>query len=256
MNRKLSLLVVAFLVFPAAAFSQSLDDVIAKYVDAHGGSAKLDAVKTRRMSGEIIISSLHVKVVQENKRPDKVREESTLQGFTQVQAYDGKTGWQVDPTQGRKQAQLMSADDSKPLLIDADMDGPLINYKQKGHTAELVGHDPVEGTDCFKIKLTLKNGDIRVYYLDADSFLEIKLETQTNIRGSIQESETYFGDYEKVDGMYFPFAVETGQKNDPNRLRINFEKVEFNMPIDDSRFAVPSMTATPPAPAKAPGNAN
>jgi len=256
MNRKLSILVLALLVFPVAAFSQSLDDIIAKYVEAHGGSAKLEAVQTRRLSGELIISSLHVKVVQENKRPAKVREESTLQGFTQVQAYDGKTGWQVDPTQGRKQAQLMSADDSKPLQVDADMDGPLINYKQKGHTAELIGRDPVEGTDCYKIKLTLKNGDIRVYYLDADSFLEIKLETQTNIRGSIQESETYFGDYEKVDGLYFPFAVETGQKGDPNRVRIDFDKVELNVPIDDGKFAVPSMTATPAAPAKAPGNSN
>lgn len=252
MMRKLCLLALSLCFIPAA-WSQSLDDVIAKYVAAHGGTEKMNSVQTRRISGELDISSLHIKVVQENKRPDKVREEDSLQGFTQVQAYDGKTGWQVDPTQGRKQAQLMSADDSKSLVVDADMDGPLVNYKQKGHTAELLGHDPVEGTDCFKIKLTLKNGDIRYYYLDADSFLEIKLETQTNIRGSIQESETYFGDYEKVDGLYYAFAVETGQKGDPNRLRINFDKVEHNIPIDDARFAVPPTTAPP---AKTQGNSN
>jgi len=256
MIRKLSLVVLSLAFLPAIGRAQSLDEVLAKYVEAHGGAAKLNSVQTRRMSGEVIVSSLHIKVVQENKRPDKVREESTLQGFTQVQAYNGKTGWQVDPTQGRKQAQLMSADDAKSLEVDADMDGPLVNYKEKGHSAELVGHDPVEGTDCFKIKLTLKNGDIRTYYLDADSYLEIKLETQTSIRGSIQESETYFGDYEKVDGMYFPFAVENGQKGDPNRVRIVFDKVEFNVPLDDSRFAVPSMTAAPSTLAKAPGNSN
>lgn len=252
MMRKWSLLVLSLLLVPVAG-AQSLDEVIAKYVAAHGGAEKMGAIHTRRMSGELDVSSLHIKIVQENKRPDKVREEDSLQGFTQVQAYDGKTGWQVDPTQGRKQAQLMSADDSKSLVVDADMDGPLVNYKQKGHTAELVGHDPVEGTDCFKIKLTLKNGDIRYYYLDADSFLEIKLETQTSIRGSIQESETYFGDYEKVDGLYYPFAIETGQKGDPNRVRLNIDKVEHNVPIDDARFAVPPTTAPP---AKTPGGSN
>ncbi|HET9400573.1 MAG TPA: hypothetical protein VFO34_06455 [Candidatus Acidoferrales bacterium] len=252
MIRKMSFLVLSLLLIPAAR-AQSLDEVIAKYVIAHGGTEKMGAIQTRRMSGELDVSSLHIKIVQENKRPDKVREEDSLQGFTQVQAYNGKTGWQVDPTQGRKQAQLMSADDSKNLVVDADMDGPLVNYKQKGHTAELVGHDPVEGTDCFKIKLTLKNGDIRYYYLDADSFLEIKLETQTSIRGSIQESETYFGDYEKVDGLYYPFAIETGQKGDPNRVRINIDKVEHNVPIDDAHFAVPTTTA---APAKTPGSPN
>src|SRR5690242_9650337 len=122
MIRKMSLLVLSLLLVPVAR-AQSLDEVIAKYVAAHGGMEKMGAIQTRRMSGELDVSSLHIKIVQENKRPDKVREEDSLQGFTQVQAYDGKTGWQVDPTQGRKQAQLMSADDSKSLVVDADMDG-------------------------------------------------------------------------------------------------------------------------------------
>ena len=114
-----------------------------------------------------------------------------------------------------------------------------MDYAQKGHRAELVGHDTVEGTDCYKIKLTLKNGDIRYIYLDTDSLMEIKLESQTMIRGAMREGETYFGDYEKVDGLYEPFEIEQGRKGDPDRQKLTVEKVEFNVPVDDSVFAMP-----------------
>lgn len=246
--RKFMMIGVVLLGLPCLLQAQSVDEVIAKNVQAHGGIEKLKSVESRRTTGKLNAGSLKITIIQENKRPDKVREEAVIQGMSQIQAYDGKSGWQVSPFGGRKDAELLSADDLKALQVDADMDGPLIDYQKKGHKAELVGHDSVEGTDCYKIKLTLKNGDVRAYYLDSDSFLELKLETQTTIRGTIQESETYFGDYEKVDGMYFPFSVEVGQKGDPNRQVLTIEKVEDNPKIEDARFTMPAT--------KAPGGAN
>lgn len=227
-----------------AALGQTVDEIIAKNIQARGGMEKIKSVQTQRMTGKALFGSIQAAVVQINKRADRVREEVSLQGFTQVQVYDGKGAWQIDPFGGRKDPMLMSADDSKSLVVDADIDRPLVDYKQKGHKAELLGHDPVEGTDCFKIKLTLKNGDIFTYYLDTDSFLELKLETKMTIRGAIQEQETYYGDYEEVNGMYFPFAVETAQKGDPNRIKASLEKVEINIPVDDSIFVMPGSKAT------------
>ena len=115
----------------------------------------------------------------------KVREETIIQGMAQVQAYDGQSAWQINPFGGRRDPERMSADDTKQLILDSDLEGFLVNYKEKGHKAELVGHDSVEGTDCYKIKVTLKDGDVRYYYLDADSYLEIKIETQSTVRGAI-----------------------------------------------------------------------
>jgi Outer membrane lipoprotein-sorting protein len=183
--------------------------------------------------------------VQENKRPGRVRMETIIQDMAEVQAYDGKSGWQVSPFEGRRDPELLSEDDSKSLQVAADIDGPLVDYRDKGHKAELVGHDSVEGTDCYKIKLTLKNGDIRYYYLDTDSFLELKLETQTSIRGTIREDEVYYGDYEQVNGLYYPFAIEAGQKGDTDRVKATVEKIEQNVPLDDSLFSVPTMKPAP-----------
>ena len=239
MFRTLMTILTALVLVAPAARAQTVDEIIARNVEALGGMGKLKSVATLRTTGKLKMGSFQAAVGQENKRPDKVREEFILQGLTQVLAYDGKAGWQVDPFEGRKDPELLSADDTKGLQVAADIDGPLVNYKQKGSIAELVGHDSVEGTDCYKIKLTLKNGDVRSYYLDAESYMVIKLETQTKIRGSLVERETYYGDYEKVEGIYYPFTSESGQKDQPDRLQVTLDKIEVNVPLDDSRFAVP-----------------
>jgi hypothetical protein len=230
---------VVVLLAPLSMFAQSVDEVIAKNIQAHGGLEKLKAVQTIRTTGKFNQGSFRAGFLQENKRPDKVREEFVIQGLAQIQAYDGKTGWQISPFGGRKDPELMSQDDVKSLQIDADIDGPMVNYKEKGHKAELVGHDSVEGTDCYKVKLTLKNGDVRYYFLDADSFLEIKMENQSNIRGAVVFTENFYGDYEQVNGLYFPFAFESGQKGSPERAKFTVEKVELNIPLEDSLFTMP-----------------
>lgn len=241
MSRGLVRFWAIFALAAVSAGAQTVDDVITKSIEAQGGLARLESVKTLRTSGKLSIQSFDVRFVEVAKRSDKVREEMTVQGLSQVRAYDGKTAWQVNPFEGRRDPEMLSADDSKDLQIDADIDGPLVNYKEKGYGADLVGHDSVEGTDCYKIKLTLKNGDIRYYYLDTDTFMELKLETQTSIRGSIQENETYYGDYEEVNGIYYPFAFETGQKGSVDRVKFTVEKVEQNVPLDDSLFSMPAV---------------
>src|ERR1700730_15455929 len=231
------------LLSPSAPFAQTVDEVIAKNIQAHGGMEKLKSVQTIRTTGKFSQGSFRAGFLQENKRPDKVREEFVIQGLAQIQAYDGKTGGQLSPFGGRKDPELMSQDDVKSLQIDADIEGPMVNYKEKGHKAELVGHDSVEGTDCYKVKLTLKNGDVRYYFLDADSFLEIKMENQSNIRGAVVFTENFYGDYEQVNGLYFPFAFESGQKGSQERAKFTVDKVELNVPLDDSLFSMPANKA-------------
>jgi hypothetical protein len=230
-------------VIPFGATAQTADEIIAKNIQAHGGLDKLKSVESLRITAKFSQGSFRADFRQENKRPEKVREEFIIQGLAQVQAYDGTTGWQINPFGGRKDPELMSQDDMKSLIVDADMDGPLVKYKDKGHQAELVGHDSVEGTDCFKIKLSMKNGDVRYYYLDADSFLELKVEIQTTIRGALQESEQYYGDYEQVNGIYYPFAVEQAQKGSASRAQFTVAKIEQNVPLDDAHFSIPATKA-------------
>src|SRR6266403_4141240 len=165
-------LLMAMAFFSITANAQTVDEVIAKNIQAKGGADKLKSVRSLRTTAKFSQGSFRADFRQENKRADKVREAFMIQGLAQVQAYDGKTGWQISPFGGRKDPELLSQDDLKSLVVDSDIDGPLVEYKAKGHKAELAGHDSVEGTDCFKIKLSLKNGDVRYYYLVCRLLLE------------------------------------------------------------------------------------
>ena len=85
-------------------------------------------------------------------------------------AYDGKQGWTIQPFSGRKDPQLMGEDDLRDLQLEADIDGPLVDYQAKGNTVEYMGHDTVDGDDALRLKVTLKNGDVLYYDLDPDSY--------------------------------------------------------------------------------------
>jgi hypothetical protein len=143
---------------------------------------------------------------------------------------------------------MMGEDDMRQLVEDADFYGPLVDYQQKGNKVEYLGHDTVDGDDALRLKVTLKNGDVIYYLLDPDTFLEIRTERQTFIRGSMRESVQELGSYKQVNGVYFPFSVDSGPKSNPNaRARVTYDKIEANTDIPDSLFKMPAAPATPPA---------
>jgi hypothetical protein len=236
------LLLPAALCLSLFSFAQTADELVAKNIEAKGGIDKIHAIKTMRMTGKTVLPGGFVGAVsQENTRPNLVRETFSLQGMTAVQAFDGAAGWQIQPFGGRKDPQLLGEDDLRDLLIDSDFDGPMVNYKEKGNTVEYLGHDVVDGDDALRLKVTLKNGDILYYYLDPDTYLEIRRETQEFIRGSVKESASELGSYKPVAGVMFPFSLASGPKNDPTSWQATtVEKIEVNLPLENSEFAVPA----------------
>jgi len=237
----LRLFPLALLLVPSLIHAETADEIIARNLQARGGIEKLKSLESLRVSGKFAIGGFRAAFVQENKRPFKVREEQILQGMVGIDAYDGKTAWHVVPWEGRKDPDLLSADDRKALIEDADIEGQLVDYRNKDHRVEYVGHDFVEGTDCYKLKLTLATGDVRYYYIDTDTYLELKVETERNIRGTVRYGEIYYGDYEKVNGIYFPFAIESGSKGDSERVKFTIDKIAVNLSLPDSRFTMPSL---------------
>lgn len=241
---------LALLAMPAAA--QTAEEVVSKYIKTVGGVDKIQAVKTLRRAGKFTGGGgFEATILEENKRANMVRQEFSLQGMTQINAYDGKRGWKIEPWQGKKDVEPLGEEEMKQIIEDSDFDGPLVNYQQKGNKIEFVGMEPVEGTDAFKLKVTLANGDVRYYFMDTDYFVPIKIDTKRMVRGAEREYETSLGDYKEVAGWYLPHSVEVNAKGSQNKQKVTYEKIEANMPIDDNRFRVPA-TPTNAQPAKAP----
>jgi hypothetical protein len=227
------------------ATAPTLDELVAKNIEAKGGDQAVHALQSLRRTGMLLVNEGKIRLAyaQTKKRPLEVRTEATLQGMTAVQAFDGKEGWQISPFQGRKDPERMSADDVKALMEDAEMDGPLVDWKEKGSTIEYVGREDVDGTDAYKIKVTRKNGDINFVYLDPDHFLEIRILTQRVQQGALVETETDLGDYEKINGVFVPTSVDAGGKGDADKQKIIIDKAEGNVPLDDATFHFPTTPA-------------
>ncbi|HYY14065.1 MAG TPA: hypothetical protein VE758_06490 [Chthoniobacterales bacterium] len=220
----------------------TVDELVAKNIQAKGGADKLHALQSLRLTGKALIrqGQVELRYVELKARPNKIRTEATLQGMTAVNAFDGKEGWRISPFQGRKDPEKMSADDVKELMEDAEIDGPLVDWKGKGSTVEYLGTEDVEGTAAHKLKVTRKNGDVSFVYLDPDHFLEIRVLTQRVQHGAQVEQETELGDYEQVNGVFVPFAIDSGRKVDPDKQKIIIEKAEPNVAIDDAVFRFPA----------------
>jgi outer membrane lipoprotein-sorting protein len=210
--------------------AMTADELIAKNLEARGGAAKLAALKTMHTVGKQRIGGgQDAKVESWAVSPEAFRGEFSMQGMTAVQAWDGHEAWSISPFRGRRDPQKISDDDAKGLIERADIAGPLVDYKAKGNKVEYLGTEDIDGTDAHKLRVTLKNGDTQVLFLDPDQFLEIRVVSHRMVRGQEQVATTDLGEYEKVDGIWFPF--ESG--------RTHLDKVELNQPIDPKMFAFP-----------------
>ena len=193
--RKL-LLATALLALTTPLFAQTADDIIAKYIKTIGGVDRLNAITTIRRTGRFIGGGgFEAPISQESKRPNKVREEFTIAGLTGVTAYDGKTGWKIEPWEGKKDPEALGEDELKEIQTDAEFLGPLVDYQKLGNTVEYLGTEPVEGTDTYKLKVTSPNGDVRYIFMDADYYVPIKIDTKRMVRGTEHDTETTLGDY-------------------------------------------------------------
>src|SRR5580658_1436447 len=238
--RRAFAVLICFCCLAAFSFAQTADELIAKNIEARGGMDKIKAIKTLRMTGKFDGDGITATVGQENVRPNLVRETFSLQGMVVIQAFDGSTGWHIQPFGGKKTPELMGEDDLRDLLLDADFDGPLVDYKEKGNTVEYLGHDEVDGDDALRLKVTLKNGDLVYYYLDPDTFIEIRKEVQQFIRGSVRDHVVGLGSYKPVAGVMFPFSISRGPKNHPDAQTSTIQKMEVNVTIDPADFALPA----------------
>ncbi|HMF57625.1 MAG TPA: hypothetical protein VK619_14880 [Pyrinomonadaceae bacterium] len=231
----------------AVAFSQAakpatltVDEIVNKNIQAMGGLDNMRAIKTVKMTGKVTLGpGIEAPATIQQKRPNMVRNEFTLQGKTFIQAYDGTTAWQVNPFEGSPDPQKADEEDARDLQEQADMDGPLVDYKTKGNTVELVGQEDLEGTNVYKLKLTLKNGDVEYLYIDSQNFLALKSTSKRKRQGGEIEIESYFGDFKTVNNVMFPYSIENKVAG-RTVFQIAVDSIQANIPIDDAVFKMPA----------------
>jgi hypothetical protein len=187
----------------------------------------------------------------ELKRPRKTRLELTFNGQTAIQVFDGTNGWKLRPFLNRRVVEPYTTDETKGAAMQPDIDGPLVDYAAKGTKIELAGVEKVEDRDTYKLKLTMKSGQSIHVWIDAQTFLEAKIEGQPRrLDGIYHPVEVYYRNYRPVSGLQIPYVLETrvlpvaqtklGVRSPavpPEKIMI--DKVVVNPPFDESLFSKP-----------------
>lgn len=218
-----------------------VDEVVAANLAARGGKERIQALRSIRETGTATASGGRVaRVVREIKRPGLFRLEFSVQGTTSVFANDGQTGWQVAPLQGVFEPQVVAPEADAAGGVDQhDIEGPLVDWREKGHLVELAGREMLPGGEAHKLKLTLAGGAVRYDYVDAVSHLVVRSDFTRMIRGRPVELQNTFSDFREVGGLVFPHHIETRAKDRPEVVTIEIETIELDPELDDALFRLP-----------------
>jgi outer membrane lipoprotein-sorting protein len=250
---------------PSSAANLTAEQVVEKNVAARGGLSAWRSVQTLSMSGKMQAggndqrtSALRVPGAvaeaavpkqrpaeqaqlpfrMELKRPRKSRMELDFRGQPAVQVYDGTNGWRLRPFLNRHEVEPYTPDQLKEASRQDDLDGPLVDYAAKGTKIEMEGVEKVEGKDNYRLKLTFKNGESKKLWVNAQTFLETKIEgSPRRLDGKMHTVEVYYRDYRPVDGLVMPYLMETVTQGVKQTEKIEIEKIAVNPKLEDARFA-------------------
>jgi outer membrane lipoprotein-sorting protein len=222
----------------SSAHAQTVDDIIAANLKSKGGLEIIKATTTVRMTGSVVARDMAGQNVKGTmamvaKRPNLMRRDATVGGQRIVNAFDGTSLWMAV---GTMPPQELPGPQAAYARQDAEFDSVFVDYKEKGNKIELVGTETVEGKPAYHLKVTKKGGPPRDFYLDAETGLEKKISVSVQSPdGAALTQVTEFLDYRSVDGRLVPFTTRQVQNGNVTAT-ITLEKVEFNVPIEDSFF--------------------
>ncbi len=227
-----------------ALSSLTASQLVDKNVAAKGGLQAWRSIQTITFSGKMDAggkSKSQLPFVLEKKRPRKSRVELVFKNDTAVQVYDGVNGWKLRPYLGRKTVEPYSADELKAAGFESELDGPLVDYAVKGNKVELEGVEKVENQDAYKLKVTMKGGQVQHMWLDAGTFLEAKIEgTPRRMDKKMRPVSIYLRDYRSVNGVKVPYVIETAVEGNKDTHKMLIDSVVVNPKLDDALFAKPS----------------
>lgn len=216
-----------------SSFSQTLDEIVSKHIEAIGGKDNWEKIKTIKMEGIMKMQGSEIKIGILMVDDKATRQNITVMGMTGYSILTTTEGWAFMPFQGQTKPEPITAEDLKNSQEQLNIQESFINYAENGKKIEYLGKEDIDGTECFKIKMTDKNEQVITYYIDPENYYVIKQVSKIKSNGKEFENTVTFGNYKKLDeGIVYPMTMGGGFGE------TEIVKLEINTPIDDSEFKV------------------
>lgn len=226
----------SLLLYIAPVKAQTLAEILEKHHEAIG-QEKLAALKTYSLEAMVNQMGMELPMTVKVKRPDKFRMEMDIQGRKMVQAYDGESGWLIAPWLSPEPT-VLSGDELRQARDQTNIDGPFYKLRERGLSAEFLGRDTMEGKECFNLKLIGKDGSEIFYFLDSETYYVLLAKRKVDVQGEVVDVETKMSNYQIKDGIAMAMEIESNSPMGTATIKIN--KVDYNVPVDDSIFENPA----------------
>ena len=225
----------------AASFAQTVDEIVAKHIEAMGGAEKWKAIKAMEMNNKFSVQGMDIESKTVIVNGKSLRTDVSVMGQEIISAVDGETGWAQQPAMmgGTGEPEDMPGALVKESRKQVNLGGSLLNYKENGSTVELVGKEKLEGVDVYHLKLTEKNGDITNLFISTTNYYTLKSSGKRNIQGKEIDAEVNYSNFKQVEGLTFPFTMETASPMG-GMMTIETDSIKLNPKIDETIFKKPA----------------
>jgi hypothetical protein len=223
----------AAIMFAGAVQAQTVDEVINKHIEAVGGKENWKKVNTMKMEASISVQGMDIPINIYQVNNKSFRQDFTAMNMTGYTILNNDSGWSFNPLQGQSKPEPMPADQLAAQKDQLDIQGELIDYKDKGHKVELLGKEDIDGTEAIKVKITRKSGSESVFFFDPKTYYVIRAVSKMKINGQDIEQVSNLSNYTKLpEGIVIPFSMETSGAPAP----VIIKKIEVNPTLDPSLF--------------------
>lgn len=229
----LSLLVLSI----ASASAITVEEIIKNHIEARGGTTAIKDLKSLRIEATMQTMGGEMKAVQLFKGGNKMRMDMEIQGMSITQAYDGKTGWMMNPMMGSG-AQKVSDEQAQGMAQQASFAGDLISAGEFGYTLEAAGSEDLDGMTAYKVKVTNKDGETWYTFVDAITWLIVRTDRTMEMAGQTFEVQVYFSNFKTISGVQLPTQIDM-KAGGQDFMSMTWDKIEPNVEISDEKFAYP-----------------
>jgi hypothetical protein len=225
-----------FAIAAGPARAVTLDEALARHEAARGGKARWEAVRSLVLKGEQETFSQPSPFTLVRAQAGRMRWEYEALGKPTVVAWDGDSGWWIEPLFGPWPTPLPTMN-RKILARDARIVPPLLGWRENGDRLELVGETILEGRTTIELALRRADGEEETWYLDPETGLEVARRSTGSDYGQPLEQWTYYSDFREVEGLVLPHRVDMAYGI--RAVAQTVEAVEVDAAVDPAIFALP-----------------